>query len=109
MTVSRSSRKYGISEKQIDEQVVAEAGTETAWGVPVYAPAVTREYALRLPAEVARRAELLARREGYTALEDWLIHVIGSVVQGTQTKPAPAISGSRRSASPVKKRSGPKK
>ncbi len=79
--MKRTKSAAVLTEEEIDEQVVAQSTDEGGWDAPVHVEPLLREVALRLPVQTARRAQLLARREGYSHLDEWLLHLISKTVE----------------------------
>ena len=64
-----------VSEEEIDAQVVAEAGAESAWAKPVKVRR-SKAASVSLPSSLAARAAFFARLHREARLNDWLKKVI---------------------------------
>ena len=78
MSVKRE--KTSLSEEQIDQIVVEQAGDDSAWEEPILVER-TRPASLCIPAELAARAAFLARLHRSESLDEWLTHVIRERVE----------------------------
>jgi len=69
-----------LSEREIDELVISQAGDDSAWDGPIR---VRRpESALvSIPADLAARAAFLARLHHQTSVEEWLARIIQERVE----------------------------
>jgi len=72
--------KKDLSEKEIDQIVIAQANDETAWEKPVYVHR-TKPASLSIPAELAARAAFLARLHRMKSVEEWLHSIIQERVE----------------------------
>lgn len=86
MSGMKSGRKIKerLSEREIDELVVAQGGDDAAWGKPVR---VRRRKAasVSIPADLAARAAFLARLHRTRNVEEWLNHIIQERVELEET------------------------
>jgi hypothetical protein len=73
-TKNRKTRK-GISEQEIDREVVAQANDESAWELPVHVRR-TKAASLSIPANLAARAAFLAQVHRTKTVDDWITHII---------------------------------
>lgn len=72
----KTKRKMkSTSEQEIDAQVVAEAGVESAWSKPVKVRR-TKAASVSLPSSLAARAAFFAALHREARLNDWLKKVI---------------------------------
>jgi len=76
----RGKTKRNLSEKEIDQMVVAQANNESAWEKPVHVRR-TKPASLSIPANLAMRAVFLARLHRKTNVEEWLTHIIEERVE----------------------------
>ncbi len=67
------------SEREIDEQVIAQAENDSAWEKPVQARQ-SKSGAISIPAEVASRAAFFARLHRESSVEDWIRKIIAERV-----------------------------
>jgi hypothetical protein len=77
---TKSKVKKTLSEKDIDQSVVAQANDDSAWGKPVRVQR-TKPASLSLPADLAARAAFLARLHRKASAEEWLRHIIQERVE----------------------------
>ena len=77
-TKSRAKKK--LSEKDIDQLVVAQANDDAAWAKAVRVQR-TKPAALSILADLAARAAFLARLHRKTSAEEWLRHIIRERVE----------------------------
>ena len=77
-TKNRAKKK--LSEKDIDQLVVAQANDDAAWGKPVRVQKA-KAAALSIPADLAARAAFLARLHRKTSAAEWLRHIIRERVE----------------------------
>ena len=70
-----SAKKKRLSERAIDQIVIAQADDDSAWGKPSRVRR-TRPASLSIPPELAARAAFLARLHRTRNVEEWLTHVI---------------------------------
>lgn len=80
---SMQLQKPPLTESQIDEIVVAEAGAEEAWGKPTRVR--RRAGSLSLPAELMARATFLARLHRSATAEQWLARIIQERIELEET------------------------
>ena len=71
----RKKRAKSLTEREIDNIVVAQADDETAWGKPVRIEKVKTASVL-LPASLATRAAFFARLHREKNIEAWLERII---------------------------------
>lgn len=64
-----------LSEKEIDEIVVAQADDDSAWEEPIHV-CRTKVSSVLLPSELAARAAFFARLHREASVEDWLTRII---------------------------------
>lgn len=69
------SKKVKLTEKEIDQIVMAQADDDSAWGKPVRVR-MAKPASVSIPAELAARAAFLAQLHRTKSLEEWLTHVI---------------------------------
>ncbi len=69
------SAKKKSTEQEIDQQVIAQAGDNSAWGKPTMVRR-TRAAALSIPPDLAARAAFLAKLHRKPSVEEWLTRVI---------------------------------
>ena len=72
--------KNALSEQEIDQIVVAQAGDDSAWGKAVRVRR-GKPAPLSIPADLAARAAFLARLHRTGSVEDWLTDVIRERVE----------------------------
>jgi hypothetical protein len=72
--------KKKLSEKDIDQRVIAQANDNVAWEKPVRVQR-TKSAPLSLPADLAARAAFLARLHRKASAEEWLRHIIQERVE----------------------------
>ena len=77
---TKSKVKKTLSEKDIDQSVVAQANDDSVWGKPVRVQR-TKPASLSLPADLAARAAFLARLHRKASAEEWLRHIIQERVE----------------------------
>ena len=77
---TKSKAKKMLSEKDIDQCVVAQANDDSAWGKPIRVRR-TKPASLSLPADLAARAAFLARLHRKASAEEWLRHIIQERVE----------------------------
>ncbi len=70
-----AKNKKKLSEKEIDQLVIAQANDDTAWSKPVRVRK-TRPASVSIPAELAARATFLAQLHRTKDLEEWITHII---------------------------------
>lgn len=68
-------RRSPLSEKDIDDLVVAQAENDTAWGQPVFVKQA-KPATLSLSADLAARAAFFARLHREKNMETWITKVI---------------------------------
>jgi hypothetical protein len=80
MNTKKTSARRKITEEDIDNLVVAQAGNESAWEVPVQ---VRRGEpgTISIPADLAARAAFLAQVHRASGVEEWLTRVIRERVE----------------------------
>jgi len=80
MNTKKTSARRKITEEDIDTLVVAQAGNESAWEVPVQ---VRRGEpgTISIPADLAARAAFLAQVHRASGVEEWLTRVIRERVE----------------------------
>ncbi len=71
----KDKTKKNVSERQIDETVVAQANDDAAWGKPVRVRR-SKPASLSIPANLAARAAFLARLHRTKNVGDWLAQII---------------------------------
>jgi len=67
--------KKKLSEEEIDNIVVGQANKDSAWEMPIHVRK-TKSASLSIPADLAGRADFLARRHRETGIEEWLMRII---------------------------------
>jgi hypothetical protein len=72
--------KKDLSEKEIDQIVVAQADDDSAWEKPIYVHR-SKPASLSIPAELAARAAFLARLHRKKSVEEWLRLIIQERVE----------------------------
>jgi len=72
---TRNKTKKALSEREIDQIVVAQANDDSAWEEPVDVRR-TKPACLSIPASLAARAAFLARAHRVKTVDDWLMQVI---------------------------------
>jgi hypothetical protein len=77
-TKGRARKK--LSERDIDQLVVAQANDDSAWEKPIRVRR-TKPTSLLLPPDLAARAAFLARLHRKTSSEEWLRHIIQERVE----------------------------
>lgn len=77
---TKGKAKKKLSEKDIDQLVVAQANDDSAWGKPTRVRR-TKLASLSIPADLAARAAFLARLHRKTSAEEWLRHIIQERVE----------------------------
>ncbi len=77
---TRGKTRKNLSEKDIDQMVVAQANDESAWEKPIRVGR-TKGASLSIPADLAVRAAFLARLHRKTNVEEWLTHIIKERVE----------------------------
>lgn len=83
--------KRELSQKEIDEIVVAQADDNSAWEKPIRVRK-TKSAALTIPSDLAARAAFLARLHHQRSIEDWLVHVIEERIELEEA----AFAGAKR-------------
>lgn len=72
---SKEHSKKTLSQREIDDLVVAEADNDAAWEPPVTVkPLIPTSFSI--PADLAGRAAFLARIHRIVAVEEWLTRII---------------------------------
>jgi hypothetical protein len=89
MSSKKRRQREPLTQAEIDEQVIAEAGREEAWEAPIRVRP-TAPTAFHLPSDLAARAAFLSRIHHRRGLEDWLMHVIRERVEIEETAYADA-------------------
>ena len=77
---TRGKAKKKLSERDIDQLVVAEANNDSAWEKPIRVRRSKPAF-LSIPADLAARAAFLARLHRRTSAEEWLRHIIQERVE----------------------------
>jgi hypothetical protein len=77
---TKGKAKKKLSEKDIDQLVVAQANDDSAWEKPIRVRR-TKPASLSIPADLAARAAFLARLHRKTSAEEWLRHIIQERVE----------------------------
>lgn len=75
----KDKRKRKLSEKDIDDVVVAQADDDSAWEKPIRVR--RRSTSLSIPAALAARASFLASLHRQASIEDWLTRIIQERVE----------------------------
>lgn len=75
MKPREKARTWRLSEKEIDDAVVAQAEDEGAWGRPIRVRR-TKGASLSLSADLAARAAFFARLHREVSVEQWLRRII---------------------------------
>jgi hypothetical protein len=73
--MTRKTKPHVLSQKAIDEQVIAQANVASAWEPPVRTRR-KRRTSIHLPAELAAQAAFFARLHHEPNLKDWLAKVV---------------------------------
>lgn len=81
---TRGKAKEMLSEKDIDQLVVAQANDDSAWEKPTRVRR-TKPASLSIPADLAARAAFLARLHRKASAEEWLRHIIQERVELEET------------------------
>jgi hypothetical protein len=79
MSKARSAKR-NLSEREIDERVIAQAGDDSAWDKPIRVRR-RKSAALAIPASLAARAAFLARLHRQPSVDAWLRNVIQERVE----------------------------
>jgi hypothetical protein len=69
-----------LTEREVDDLVIAQAGDESAWERPVHVRQ-TRSTPVAIPPDLAARAAFLARVHRTDSVEEWLTRVIRERVE----------------------------
>lgn len=77
---TKSNAKKKLSEKDIDQLIIAQAKDDAAWGKPVRVQRA-KPAALSIPADLAARVAFLARLHRKASAEEWLRHIIRERVE----------------------------
>jgi hypothetical protein len=77
---TKGKAKKKLSERDIDQLVVAQANDDSAWEKPTRVRR-TKPASLAIPADLAARAAFLARVHRKTSAEEWLRHIIQERVE----------------------------
>ena len=77
---AKGKRRKNLSEKDIDQIVVGQANDESAWEKPIRVRR-TKGASVSIPADLAVRANFLARLHRKTNVEEWLTHIIQERVE----------------------------
>jgi hypothetical protein len=77
---TKGKAKKKLSEKDIDQLVVAQAKNDSAWEKPVRVRR-TKPASLSIPPDLAARAAFLARLHRKASAEEWLRHIIRERVE----------------------------
>ncbi len=77
---TRDKAKKNLSEREIDQAVVAQANDDSAWEKPVRVRRA-KPASLSIPASLAARAAFLARLHHKSSLAEWLTHIIQERVE----------------------------
>lgn len=77
---TKGKAKKRLSEKDIDQLIVAQANNDSAWEKPIRVRR-TKSASLSIPADLAARAAFLARLHRKTSAEEWLRHIIQERVE----------------------------
>ena len=77
---TRGKTRKNLSEKDIDQMVVAQANDESAWEKPIRVRR-TKGASLSIPVDLAVRAAFLARLHRKTNVGEWLTHIIQERVE----------------------------
>ncbi len=77
---TKDRKKEKLSEKEIDQIVVAQADDDSAWEKPIRVRR-KKSASLSIPAELATRAAFLARLHRQPSIEKWLTHIIQERVE----------------------------
>lgn len=78
--MTTAKKRLGLTEREIDERVIAEANKNSAWERPVQVSR-KRKTAISIPAELATRAEFLARLHRQASAQDWIQRIIQERVE----------------------------
>jgi len=73
--MTKKTKLHTLSQKAIDEQVIAQANITSAWGPPMRAHR-KRRTSIPLPAELAAQAAFFARLHHEPDLKNWLTKVV---------------------------------
>lgn len=73
--MTKKTKPLALSQKAIDEQVIAQADMASAWGPPIRARR-KRHTSIHLPAALAAQAAFFARLHHEPDLKDWLTKVV---------------------------------
>jgi hypothetical protein len=77
---TKGKAKKKLSERDIDQLVVAQAKNDSAWGKPIRVRR-TKPAPLSIPPDLAARVAFLARLHRKTSAEEWLRHIIQERVE----------------------------
>ena len=77
---TKGRAKKRLSEKDIDQLIVAQANNHSAWEKPIRVRR-TKSASLSIPADLAALAAFLARLHRKTSAEEWLRHIIQERVE----------------------------
>lgn len=75
MRTKQTSRRRKPTQEEIDSNVVAEAGNESAWEAPIEVRR-SKSGKISIPPDLAARAAFLAQVHRATGVEEWLTRVI---------------------------------
>ncbi len=76
----KSKVQPNLSEAEIDQMVIAQAGDETAWDPPICVQR-TESAVLSIPAELAARMAFLAQLHRKANIEEWLMPILQERVE----------------------------
>lgn len=91
---AKQTKNKKLTEREIDDIVVAQANDNSAWDKPIRARR-KRNTAISIPAELATRAEFLARLHRQPTTEDWIKQIIQERVELEEA----AYAGAKRELS----------
>ena len=80
MSGTKPAKKPKLSQKELDQRVIAQAENDSAWEKPVRVKRV-RGTSLSIPGDLAARAAFLAKLHRETHLDQWLTRIIRERVE----------------------------
>jgi len=76
----KSKSKKNLSEREIDQTVIAQADDDSAWEKPIRVRR-TKPASVAIPADLAARAAFLARAHHAKNVQQWLAQIIRERVE----------------------------
>ena len=80
MSGTKRAKKPTLSQKELDQRVIAQAENDSAWEKPVRVKRV-RGASLSIPGDLAARAAFLAKLHREAHLDQWLARIIRERVE----------------------------